>query len=198
MFFAETDFSQFVQEGAVAEDSFRFDRARIANLLTRRQREGSLGDSEIFSFEVFFKPNQNSFTTDLYAQEFERVVELASTYGGAIITVEGHSDPMGYLRAKKSEASPLILNRIKQSAKNLSISRASEVRREIINYATSQAVPLDESQFEPVGLGISQPKTGICGGDPCAPKSEQEWRSNMRVVFRLIQIEAEADAFLPL
>lgn len=176
----------------------RFNRAEVSSLVTRKQQQGSLSDGELFSFEVFFSPNQNTFPTELYKDDFNRVVELASTYGGAIITVEGHSDPMGYLRAKKQNEPSVVLGRIKQSAKNLSISRAQSVQQAIIDFANAQSVALDGSQFEPIGQGITQPSTGICGDDPCAPKTEQEWRSNMRVVFRIIQVEAESDVFMPL
>lgn len=176
----------------------RFNRDQVSALVSRKQQQGSLDDGELFSFEVFFSPNQNSFSADLYAKEFDRVVELASAYGGAIITVEGHSDPMGYLRAKKKGQQPVVLGRIKQSAKNLSISRAQAVRDAIMSYADARRVTIDSSQFEPIGHGITQPATGICGNDPCAPKNEKEWHSNMRVVFRLIQVEAESDVFMPL
>lgn len=176
----------------------KFNRDQVSALVSRKQQQGSLGEGELYSFEVFFSPNQNGFTADLYQKEFARVVELASTYGGAIITVEGHSDPMGYLRAKKEGQAPVVLGRIKQSAKNLSISRAQAVRDSITNYANAKGVPIDSSQFEPIGHGISQPATGVCGEDPCPPKTEAEWRSNMRVVFRLIQVEAESDVFMPL
>ena len=38
-------------------------------------------------------------------------------YGGAILTVEGHSDPLGYLKNKyKKKASPMILQKQKQAA----------------------------------------------------------------------------------
>lgn len=176
----------------------RFNQEQVSALVSRRQQQGTLDDGELYSFEVFFAPNQNTFSADLYQQEFDRVVELAATYGGAIITVEGHSDPMGYLRGKKGGEPSVVLSRIKQSAKNLSVSRAQEVRDQIISYANQNSISIDRSQFEPVGHGISQPATGICGDDPCAPANEQEWRSNMRVVFRLIQVEAEADVFKPL
>lgn len=179
-------------------ESPRFNRDQVSALVSRKQQQGSLGEGELFSFEVFFSPNQNTFSEDLYSKEFDRVVELASAYGGAIITVEGHSDPMGYLRAKKKGQQPVVLGRVKQSAKNLSISRAQAVRDAIMSYANARSVTIDPSQFEPIGHGISQPATGICGNDPCVPKNEAEWRSNMRVVFRLIQVEAESDVFMPL
>jgi len=176
----------------------RFNSAEVSALVTRKQQQGALSEGELFSFEVFFSPNQNTFPVDLYRDDFNRVVELASTYGGAIITVEGHSDPMGFLRAKKSGQASVVLGRIKQSAKNLSVSRAQSVQDAIISFASGQNVLLDSSQFEPIGHGISQPSTGICNADPCAPKNEEQWRSNMRVVFRIIQVEAESSVFMPL
>lgn len=176
----------------------RFKESEVAQMVTRRQQQNSLSDGELFSFEVFFQPNQNQFSGDLYSNDFKRVVDLASTYGGAIITVEGHSDPMGYLRAKKSGDPSVVLGRIKQSAKNLSLTRAQSVRDSIINYAQDQSVSLDPSQFAIVGHGITQPSTGVCGSDPCAPKTKEEWLSNMKVEFRIIQVEAESDVFQPL
>lgn len=176
----------------------KFNKEQLSALVSRKQQQGALSEGELFSFEVFFGPNQNSFPVDLYQSEFSKVVDLAATYGGAVITVEGHSDPMGYLRAKKGNKPPVVLGRIKQSAKNLSVSRAQSVRDSIIEYANSNSISLDISQFEPIGHGITSPATGICGSDPCPPKTEAEWRSNMRVVFRIIQIEAESDVFMPL
>jgi len=176
----------------------KFDKDKVAKVIERRQKQNSLDDSTIFQFEVYFKPNQKSFNAALYEQQFKRVVEMSATYGGAVITVEGHSDPMGYLRKKKQGESAYVLNQIKQSAKNLSLSRAQQVRSAIINYGASINATLDPTQFAIIGHGLGNPKTGICGADPCTPKSKKEWLSNMRVVFRIVQIEAEEDVFTPL
>ncbi|MDJ0851897.1 MAG: ABC transporter substrate-binding protein [Myxococcota bacterium] len=176
----------------------RFDREAVARVVSRKQQQGTLREGELFSFEVFFQPNQNEFSADLYGESFDRVVELASTYGGAIITVEGHSDPLGYLRSKKEGKPEVVLRRMKQATRNLSLSRANAVRDAIVSYAGRRNVNIDTSQFAVVGHGIGKPKSGICGGDPCAPKTEQEWRDNMRVEFRIIQVEAEASVFKPL
>ena len=183
---------------ASAPEARRFDAEKVATMVARKQSQGKLQEGELFSFEVFFKPNQDKFTADLYGDAFKKVAGLAATYGGAIITVEGHSDPMAYLRAKREGAPDVVLGRTQQSAKNLSLSRAIAVRDSLIAYAKSQGVSLDPTQFAVVGHGITQPKTGICGSDPCAPKSEAEWQSNMRVEFRILQVEAEASAFKPL
>jgi outer membrane protein OmpA-like peptidoglycan-associated protein len=176
----------------------RFDTEQVAAVVARRQQQGTLAAGEIFSFEIFFKPNQNSFSVDLYKDAFDKVIDLASTYGGALITVEGHSDPMGYLRKKQAGESEVVLGRVKQSAKNLSLSRAVAVRDAIVAHAASAGIGLDPSQLAVVGHGIASPKSGLCGADPCAPKNEREWRDNMRVEFRVIQVEAEESVFRPL
>jgi len=175
----------------------RFDESKVAQMINRRQQQ-NIKEGELFSFNVYFQPNQKVFSTDLYSEAFNRVSELAGIYGGAIITIEGNSDPMAYLRARKEGEPPMVLGRIKQSARNLSLARAQEVRDSIIAMAASKNVSLDPSQFAVIGNGIANPATGMCGSEPCAPKSEQEWRSNMRVEFRIIQVEAEADVFQPL
>jgi len=176
----------------------KFDTAKVAGVIQRKQQQGTLAEGELFSFEVFFQPNQNQFSADLYADAFSKVIELASTYGGAVITIEGHSDPMGYLKAKKGQSSEMALKQIKQAAKNLSLSRADAVRDSIIAFAAAKAITLDESQFAVVGHGIAKPRSGLCGDDPCPPKTEQEWRDNMRVEFRILQLEAETSVFTPL
>lgn len=195
------DFTRIGTEAGAAvtaQPTTRFDPQQVAGIVAKRQSQGRLGEGELFSFEVQFKPNQDKFPADLYADAFKRVAGLAATYGGAVITVEGHSDPLGYLRAKNEGAPQVVLGRTQQAARNLSVSRAIGVRDSVIAYAKAQGIGLDPSQFAVVGHGIALPKTGICGADPCAPKTEQEWLSNMRVEFRIIQIEAEASAFKPL
>lgn len=175
-----------------------FDPSAVAAVVSRRQQQNNLQEGELFSFEIFFEPNQNDFPADLYEADFKRVVELASTYGGAIILVEGHSDPMGYLRKRKAGSPPVVLSRIKQAAKNLSLTRANAVRSSLISFADQSGITLDRNQFTVDGRGILDPKSGLCGSDPCAPKTEKAWRGNMRVRFRIIQIEAEANVFQPL
>ena len=91
-----------------------------------------------------------------------------------------------------------MLTRTKQAAKNLSLSRAVAVRDSVMGFATSKGITLDASQFAVVGYGITKPATGVCGDDPCAPKTETEWLSNMRVQFRIVQVEAESSVFQPL
>jgi outer membrane protein OmpA-like peptidoglycan-associated protein len=185
-------------QNAERSESPRFDTAQVTSVIARKQQQGTLQEGELFSFEIYFEPNQNSFTADLYKGSFDKVIEFSSTYGGALITVEGNSDPLGYLRKKKDGESSLVLGRVKQAAKNLSLSRAIAVRDSITQYASQKGITLDPSQFAVVGHGISKPKNGICGQDPCAPRTEKEWRANMRVEFRILQVEAESSVFNPL
>jgi ABC-type nitrate/sulfonate/bicarbonate transport system substrate-binding protein len=183
---------------APAAERERFDPEQVAAVVTRKQQQGTLAEGALFGFEIFFQPNQNSFSADLYQADFTKVIDLASTYGGALITVEGHSDPMGYLSAKKEGKPEVVLGRTKQAARNLSLSRAVAVRDNVIAYARQKGITLDESQFAVVGHGIARPRNGNCGAEPCPPKNEKEWRDNMRVEFRILQVEAEASVFKPL
>jgi len=149
------------------------------------------GGSALFAFEIYFKPNQNTFSASQYKNEFDRIIDFASTYGGALITIEGHSDPMGFLRKEREGGDKVVLSKIRQAAKNLSYSRADSARSEIIKYASSKGVALDASQFNTIGHGIDKPKFQI-------PQSEGEWGQNMRVQFKVLQVEAEEDVFRPL
>lgn len=47
----------------------------------------------IYYFTISFEPNQEEFSADIYGPEFERVAELASRFGNAVIAVRGHADP---------------------------------------------------------------------------------------------------------
>lgn len=186
------------QSAEIDKVTERFNQEKVNELVVKKQAQGTLGKSGLFSFEIYFKPNQNDFLPSLYQDSFDKAITMAATYGGAIITIEGHSDPLGYLRAKKEGHPELQLRRIKQAAKNLSLSRAAAVKAAILGYAKEKGIAIDPSQLAVVGYGIENPKTGMCGEDPCAPKSEQEWLDNMRVQFRIIQVEAETSVFKPL
>lgn len=176
----------------------KFDKQAVAAVVARKQQQGTLSEGELFRFEVYFKPNQNTFPSTMYEDSFKRVIDMASTYGGALITIEGHSDPLGYLKQQKKGESQIVLKRTRQSARNLSITRANAVRDSIVGFATGEGVTLDVTQFAIVGHGFESPSSGMCGQNPCAPKTEQEWLNNMRVVFRIIQVEAESSVFSPL
>jgi len=54
---------------------------------------GNLDDRTIYAFTITFQPNQVNFPTSQYEKEFNKVVELASKYGNAVVAIRGHSDP---------------------------------------------------------------------------------------------------------
>jgi len=188
-----------------AVEAPKFSQAGVTRVLERRARQGSTQEGVLFDFEIYFKPGQSSFPVAQYESDFKRVVDLASTYGGAILSVEGHSDPLGYLKQKKAGASPSTLSKQRQAGKNLSMGRSNTVVDTVIGYASSTGVTMDPSQFGPIGYGYGQPNTPNCSygsdGDielSCAPANENEWNATRRVVFKVIQVEAEAEVFSPL
>lgn len=181
----------------VASTAPVFQSEAVANVVAQRVAQGTLANNELFSFEINFKPTQATFDSDIYANKFGEVLKRAAIYAGAIITVEGHADPSKYCDARTANATELELSKLKQSANNLSLNRAVQVREAIITYAKSKGSILDPSQFTVRGRGISDPKTGLSGGEPIRPKTEAEWLSNMRCVFRIINVEAESSVFTP-
>jgi outer membrane protein OmpA-like peptidoglycan-associated protein len=52
-----------------------------------------LDEQTLISFTITFEPNQTAFSEAQYGNEFQRVVELASKFGNAVIVIRGHSDP---------------------------------------------------------------------------------------------------------
>ncbi len=175
----------------------RFDAPAVSQVVTSRAQKNQLAEGQLFNFSVQFKPNQSTFSANEYGTQFDRAINLGATYGGAVITVEGHADPLAYVRTKSQGESELVLSRIRQSAKNLSLTRANAVRDSVVEYAKQKGVRLDPSQFAVVGHGIARPTSGMCGADPCAPTTEAQWLANMRVEFRIIQVEAEENVFKP-
>ena len=178
----------------------RFNKDKVQQTIETKRKKGELSDDELYSFEIYFQPGQNVFSADQYEAEFNKAIELMSVYGGAILTVEGHSDPLGYLKNKyKAKATPVVLQRQKQAALNLSLSRANSVKKSLISYALQSNVTLDESQFGTIGHGVVHPTFKLAAdGDidkSNAPKSKDEWNKMRRVKFRLIQIEAETEVF---
>ncbi len=145
----------------------------------------------LFQVEITFSPNQSDFSSAQYADDFKKALDISQTYGGALIIIEGHSDPLGILQARESRRPAVEIQQMEQQAKNLSLLRAQEVRKNFLSYCRQQKISLDESQFVAVGMGISSPRYN-------PPRTKEEWAANRRVLFRIKQIEAELDEFKPL
>jgi ABC-type nitrate/sulfonate/bicarbonate transport system substrate-binding protein len=79
----------------------RFKTGVVAKVIEKKAALGTLEEGELFNFEINFKPNQKVFSVDTYSDEFGKVVEMSATYGGAVISIEGHSDPHKINKLKK-------------------------------------------------------------------------------------------------
>ncbi len=168
-----------------------FDPEAAAAAVQRLRRTGQLDANTKIDFSVFFEPDSNSFPAELYANDFEEILRLAATYSGAIITVEGHADPLFYLRKERDGASNQELKAIRTSALNLSLDRAISVVDALESYAGGEEIRINRNQFTVDGVGINSPLHN-------PPGTEAEWRENMRVVFRILTTQAEATEFSPL
>ncbi len=159
---------------------------QIATELSTFHEAGSL-----YSFEIRFAPSQSSFSAMQYRDEFKKALEMSQTFGGALVIVEGHNSPDALNQARKDGKSATEIAMIEQAAKNLSYNRAVAVRKAYLDYAKSQGIVVDESQFVAVGLGVKDPKFPV-------PANEAEWNANRRVTFRIKAVETELDSFRPI
>lgn len=181
----------------------RFNKDMVDRLVRERQQKDTLAEGQLFSFEIRFAPNQQSFSGDLYGGDFDKVIDLMSTNAGALLTIEGHADTLAYLKRKgEPSATSEELSRIKQGGKNLTLQRANAVRDALLRYAGGKSITLDPNQFSTVGHGFSKPNVTGCTWDrdgditvKCAPRTKDEWDAMRRVVFRVVSVEAEMTEF---
>lgn len=172
----------------------KFDAQKVAAKIQERisvepdtwEEEGTL-----FVITINFAPNQSEFAASKYANDFAKALEISQTYNGALIIIEGHSDPLGILKAEKERKQQVLIEQMKQNAKNLSLQRSQAVRESFLQYCKNKGMEVDDSQFIAVGMGIDSPEYN-------PPRTEKEWAANRRVVFRIKQVEAELDEFSPL
>lgn len=181
------DFAAFGVAGATAP------RVEFKREEAQKAAASAAQSNVLFEFEINFDANQREFNEAQYGAQFQRALELSSTYGGAILEIVGHSDHYEYLRLKiKEKASEEVLARQWQSGMNLSLSRANGVRDALIGYGRAKGITINESQFIATGRGYADPKVP-------KPMGPDDLAKNRRVQFRVINIEAEASTvFEPL
>ncbi len=148
-------------------------------------------EGTLFVIEIAFDPNQSVFAEDRYARDYEKALQIAQTYGGALVVIEGHSDPLGILQAQQKGERTEVLDQMRQVAKNLSLARANSVRSSFIQYSRDQNIQIDPSQFLAIGRGVEAPKFN-------PPRTKDEWAANRRVRFVIKQVESELTEFKPL
>lgn len=179
----------------------KFDNSKVQKAVEQQiMAEASTWETDgtLFVVEFSFEPNQNTFSINDYAGDFKEALEIAQTNTGALVIIEGHSDPLAILQAendlrkkKPGHKSQAEINQMRQRAKSLSVERAQNVRKSFLSYCSTKGMDIDPSQFQPVGLGAKIPKYN-------PPRTEAEWEANRRVVFRIKEVEAELDSFTPL
>jgi ABC-type nitrate/sulfonate/bicarbonate transport system substrate-binding protein/outer membrane protein OmpA-like peptidoglycan-associated protein len=148
-------------------------------------------EGTLFVIEIAFDPNQSVFAEDRYAHDYQKALQVTQTYGGALVVVEGHSDPLGILQAQQKGERKEVLDQMRQVAKNLSLARANAVRSSFIQYSKDHNINIDQSQFIAIGRGVEAPKFN-------PPRTREEWAANRRVRFVIKQVEAELSEFKPL
>ncbi len=186
------------QQAIVGVVAPKFDKAAVTAVIQQMNQQGKLDANQLFFFETLFPPEGHQFSADMLSkQRMEELIDYALTYGGSIMTVEGHGDSLEYWKAKQAGQPEVVLTRIMQVNKTLSARRAASVRDGVIARAQSEfGVTLEPFQFEIIGHGFMKPKVmRQCGNVPCPPQTEEEMRNNMRVEFRFIRVEAESKVF---
>lgn len=173
----------------VVESQAKLDGNKIAQAVEAKRQSGTLESG--IGFEVRFALNQREFSAAQFTEKFDEAIRLAKTYGGAALTVEGHADQTTYLERVAERVPEVVLRKMAQAAKNLSLSRANEVRDALIKYGRDKGVSLDPDQFAVIGHGYSQPKAGMCQDLPCKPKDEAARAAERRVQFRIVPMNAE-------
>lgn len=174
-----------------AREIASFNPEKAAAAVQRLRRTGQLDANTKIDFQIYFEPDSTTFPAELYAKDFEEIIRLAATYSGAIVTVEGHADPLHYLKQEKAGAPDQELKGIRTSATNLSLNRAISVVDALEGFANGEGVSINRNQFTVDGVGISEPAFN-------PPTTAEEWRQNMRVKFRVLTTQAEATEFSPL
>lgn len=179
----------------------KFDEQKVVKAVeSKMQAESTSWEEEgtLFVVEINFDANQSDFSIDQYANDFAKALDIAETNSGALVIIEGHSDPLGILKAEKGlrdkepgHKSEAEIEQMKQRVKSLSLERSQNVRANFLSYCKSKGVNIDPSQFVAVGVGVKNPKYN-------PPRTKQEWEANRRVVFRIKQVEAELEEFSPL
>lgn len=183
---------RYAKTGAITSTP-RFDEKKVSQVVENKiKAESTTWESEgtLFVVEIYFQPNQENFAVASYSDDFKEALKLAQTYGGAIVVIEGHSDRGGVLKAKQSGASSPEVAQIEQVAKNLSRDRAENVKKNFLAYCKQAGITFDASQITVVGRGIESPKF-------LQPRTQEEWKQNFRVVFRVKQLESESIQFDP-
>jgi len=90
--YADNHFAGYLANVTVKRDE-RFRGEALQQEIEALTNSGGLDANTLISFSIQFTPNQTDFNADNYSQEFQRVIDVLSKAGNAVIAVRGHSDP---------------------------------------------------------------------------------------------------------
>ncbi|MBX9691600.1 MAG: ABC transporter substrate-binding protein [Cyanobacteria bacterium] len=168
----------------------KFDAAKVQRAVEGKIAQPNEEEGTLYKFEIYFGPKQANFPATQYQAAFKKALDLSQTFGGTLLTIEGHNSPDALNKAVSQNQSETQIALIKQAAKNLSYRRAQSVRQAYLDYCKKTKMKVDESQFVAVGVGTQEPKYPH-------PQNEKQWGENRRVVFRVKGVETELDSFKP-
>jgi len=90
--YTDNHFAGYLANVTVKRDE-RFRGEALQQEIEALTNSGGLDANTLISFSIQFTPNQTDFNADNYSQEFQRVIDVLSKAGNAVIAVRGHSDP---------------------------------------------------------------------------------------------------------
>ncbi|MBI4863060.1 MAG: hypothetical protein HY815_22765 [Candidatus Riflebacteria bacterium] len=148
---------------------------------TAQKAATSEGAAVLFSHTFTFGLNEVTFDKTKYAPVFDKIQELSTVYGGAVIEVVGHSDPNKVRELERKGLAKQIIQQAVQSARILSKKRANAVKAALV----AGGYQIVEDQLVTTGAGIDKPIHPD-------PKSRAEQQENMRVEIRVVNVEGES------
>ena len=134
--------------------------AEVSESWTGIDPEADLDPNTLYTFTIYFEPNQVDFPVQQYREFFDHAVRSASTAGNAMLVIRGHSDPT------------LTLKHLVQAGiKKKIISRTGPPKNQYYLKTANGRRPLDLEQTKTL---VDLIKAGAFeGGDP-SPKGTME------------------------
>lgn len=207
------------------------DKAQVSSLSTKAQAKvinkvkalDTKGQGQdIFQKSIFFKPNQSKFSTKAYGQEFQEAIELAATYGGAVVKIVGNVDPQlqrawnkavefkehgqyknlmkvqRYLKKVTGESynfSNMSIQLIKTERNNIrnAAIQTSKERANAVKYALIKYAKAKNYNLDAARLVV----LGVGGDNPIyeKPRNQKQFLKNVRVEFVITNYNSEISEF---
>jgi ABC-type nitrate/sulfonate/bicarbonate transport system substrate-binding protein/outer membrane protein OmpA-like peptidoglycan-associated protein len=165
-----------------------------------------LSENTLYSFNIYFDPDQDQFPESRYGDDFQRALEMGSLFGNAVISIRGHADPTNLVTHFRNaggttDDTKTLIDMVEKNnfggsnnenfrggikyLLDLSKRRAETVRGSVVRYSDSRSYRLDRSQIRSVGVGILEPVHAKA-------RDMTEAGQNRRVEFRIIKVSFES------